>query len=177
MHCFLALEACLLMCGAAWASSPRSWLQTFSHYIITRQCHCAKGSSALKIALSFSFPFFSFFPLKRKRKKSKTCRTVSGSHVGVDQTSSQSKTRFISLHSTLPMESDLPSTRPPRAWKGAAWSRDTWLWCSSFSTLELVLNDLHCCLPASCHWHGKPFQIISQNRKSQDITKFLILCV
>lgn len=113
-----------------------------------------------------SISFLSSFPLEGKRKRSETSRTIPGKHLGVNQTSWQSKPRCITLHSTLLMESDLPSMHTLGAWKVAVWSCDIWLWCFSFSPSELVLYDLGRSLPASCHWRVKPFQVISQNRNS-----------
>lgn len=100
-YCFLGLRVPAGVQSCLWASSTRNWLQTFSHYIIARQCHYTRVKSALKIVFLFSFcSFLSSFPLevKGKKKKNQISRTIPGRHLGVNQTSSQSKLRFISLH-------------------------------------------------------------------------------
>lgn len=71
--------------------------------------------SALKIVFLFSFcSFLSSFPLevKGEKKNQEISRTIPGRHLGVNQTSSQSKLVIYQPPSTLLIESDQPSMHP-----------------------------------------------------------------
>lgn len=134
--------------------------------------------SALKIVLFlFSFHFFwliiSF--RRKKKKKSETSRTIPGKHLKVNQTSSQTKLRFVSLHSRL-LIVICPAWIHMEAEKECLvmWHLALALF---FSPAELVLNDLHSSLPAFCHWHVKSFKIFPRIEIFRTSPSFHYMCL